>query len=365
MKNKILIIGSTGKLGKLLINYCKKNSILIDTITSYNNYKLQNKFQLYLNIKNGFCLSNEKESLSFKKFLKTNKFKIVYFLDYGSISLNYLNIILKHNSKTLICIANKEMIIAGGIQLVNKIQTTNNILVPLDSEHFSMLNSNTSNKLIEKVYLTASGGPFYFKKRTNLNNVSLKQVLNHPKWDMGKNNSIDSSNFVNKILEIFELSTIFNIDIDKIDFLVTKEAYVHSMILYKNSTVLINSFENNMLIPLVSPLIEFFNSKKIRVNNKKNFEIKNFQLELMNDKRFKIIKYIKRIKKFNHLERIHFLLLNNKAQDYYLNGKIKYNSILDFIFKRMPKKIDINYDFNSIDKIAMQIENIKKKYEIF
>ena len=71
-----------------------------------------------------------------------------------------------------------------------------------------MINSNNINKEIDKVYITASGGPFYFKKKLNLNKVSLKQVLKHPKWDMGKNNSIDSSNFINKMLEIIELSII-------------------------------------------------------------------------------------------------------------------------------------------------------------
>ena len=69
-------------------------------------------------------------------------------------------------------------------------------------------------------------------------------MLNHPKWKMGINNSIDSSNFINKILEIFELSIIFDIDINKIDFLVSKNAYIHSMIIYKNSTV-------NLLIVLI------------------------------------------------------------------------------------------------------------------
>ena len=119
-----------------------------------------------------------------------------------------------------------------------------------------MINSNNVNKEIDTVYITASGGPFYFKKNINLNKVSLKQVLKHPKWNMGKNNSIDSSNFINKMLEILELSIIFNIDINKIDFLVSKNAYVHSIVIYKNSTVLINCFDNNMLIPLVSPLIK-------------------------------------------------------------------------------------------------------------
>ena len=92
----------------------------------------------------------------------------------------------------------------------------------------------------------------------------LNKLLNHPKWNMGINNSIDSSNFINKVLEILELSIIFNIDINKIDFLVSKNAYVHSIIIYKNNTVLINCFDNNMLIPMVSPLIKIFNSKKIK-----------------------------------------------------------------------------------------------------
>ena len=120
---------------------------------------------------------------------------------------------------------------------------------------------------------------------------------------MGKNNSIDSSNFINKILEILELSIIFNIDINKIDFLVSKNAYVHSMIIYKNSTVLINCFDNNMLIPMVSPLIKFFNSKKIK-SIKKIFDISNFKLEIMNDKRFKIKNILKELKNFNHIEKL-------------------------------------------------------------
>ena len=167
------------------------------------------------------------------------------------------------------------MIIAGGKLLVDKIINSGNKLIPLDSEHFSMVNSNSVNNDIHKVYITASGGPFYFKKKINLNKVSLKQVLKHPKWDMGKNNSIDSSNFINKTLEILELSVIFGIDINKIDFLVSKNAYVHSIVIYKNSTVVINCFDNNMLIPMVSPLIKLFNSKRIKSNDSKNLDISN------------------------------------------------------------------------------------------
>ena len=364
MTKKILIIGSTGKLGKLLLNYCKKNNISIDAIASYKNNKLQVKQQSLLNIKHGFCLSINQEKVKFKNFLKSRKFKIVYFLDYGALSLNYLDSIINNNSNTQLCIANKEMIIAGGKLLIDKINNSGNKLVPLDSEHFSMVNSNINNYEIDKVFITASGGPFYFKKNINLNKVSLKQVLKHPKWDMGKNNSIDSSNFVNKILEILELSIIFNIDIKKIDFLVSKNAYVHSIVIYKNSTVIINCFDNNMLIPMVSPLIKLFGSKKIKSTESKYFNISNFQLEIMNDKRFKIRKYLNKIKNFTHLERIYFLLLNNKAHSMYLNDKLNYNDIINFIFKNMHKKQFLNHNLNSFNNIISLINGIKSKHEI-
>lgn len=364
MTKKILIIGSTGKLGKLLLNYCKNNDIEIDAIASYRNNNLQINQQSKLNIKHGFCLSKKNEIIKFKKFIKIRNFKIVYFLDYGALSLNYINIMINNNSNTLFCVANKEMIIAGGKLLIDKINKSGNKLVPLDSEHFSMINSNTNNDEIDKVYITASGGPFYFKKNLNLDHVNLKQVLNHPKWDMGINNSIDSSNFINKVLEIFELSIIFNIDINKIDFLVSRNAYVHSIIIYKNSTVLINCFDNNMLIPMISPLIKIFKSKNIKSVTSKNFDISNFQLEIMNDKRFKIKNYLKRIKEFNDLDRIYFLILNNKAHSMYLSNKLKYNQILNFIFKNMEKKQNKNIKLSSFINIISLINEIKSKYEI-
>lgn len=364
MTKKILIIGSTGKLGKLLLNYCSKNDISIEAIASYKNHKLQTVQQSKMNIKHGFCLSKDGEFSRFNRYLKSHKFKIVYFLDYGALSLKYLNIIINNNTNAQLCIANKEMIIAGGKLLVDKIIKSGNKLIPLDSEHFSMVNSNSVNNDIHKVYITASGGPFYFKKKINLNKVSLKQVLKHPKWDMGKNNSIDSSNFINKVLEILELSVIFSIDINKIDFLVSKNAYVHSIVIYKNSTVVINCFDNNMLIPMVSPLIKFFNSKRIKSNDSKNLDISNYRLEIMNDQRFKINRYLNRVKNFTHLERIYFLLLNNKAHTMYLNNKINYNDILNYIFKNMPKKQISNINLSSFNNIISLINGIKSKYEI-
>ena len=116
---------------------------------------------------------------------------------------------------------------------------------------------------------------------------------------------------------------------------------------------------------MVSPLIKIFNSKKIKPIFSKSFDINNFQLEIMSDKRFKIKKYFKRIKDFNHLERIYFLILNNKAQSLYLNNKLNYNNILNFIFKNMPNKQNINIELNSFMNAISLINKIKNEYEIY
>ena len=214
MTSKILILGSSGVLGSKLLKYCQTQNINIYAITCYTNIKKLNFQKNKYNIPFAFCLSNKDDNLRFKKFINQKKFKIIYFLDFGSPSLKYLDIILKNNSGSFLPIANKEMIIAGGSLLIKKIKLSNNILIPLDSEHFSLFRLKPYNNEIKKIYITASGGPFYFKKNINIDKVKINRVLDHPKWKMGINNLIDSSNFINKILEIFELSIIYQIDIN-------------------------------------------------------------------------------------------------------------------------------------------------------
>ena len=238
-----MIIGSTGKLGIKLSNFCFKNKINIHTATCHTNSKKLN----YLNKRNKFCeiftLNISEQKISFLNLLKRTNFKLVYFLDYGSNSLEYLNLIVKYNSHSYIAIANKEMIIAGGKLLIESIRKSKNYFIPLDSEHFSLKNNIINNSNIKKLYITASGGPFYFSKFNNFKNVKLNKVLSHPRWKMGKNNLIDSSNFMNKILEIYELSYIYDISLNKIDFLISKSAFVHSIIEYEDGIVTLNAFK--------------------------------------------------------------------------------------------------------------------------
>ena len=362
MSNKILIIGSTGTLGTKLFNYCLKQNIFIFAITSFKNKKKLSFQKNKSKSKYSFNLSNKIEKKKFILFLKNHKFKLVYFLDYGSYSLIYLDILLKNNNNSIIAIANKEMIIAGGPILKKTMSRSGNKLIPLDSEHYSLINHNFDNLNISKIFITASGGPFYFNKKINLSEVNLNEVLKHPKWKMGINNTIDSSNFVNKILEIFELSIIFDIPLNKIDFLISKEAFIHSLIIYKDNTIGINCFKNDMIISLIKPLSQIFNIEFKSNSLSQVFNLDNFKLNKFNDKRFKMIRHMNLIKSLDHQKQIQFMLLNNKAHKLYLNNEIKYDYIINFIFDNLSLNNE-KFDLSSFKKIVNYIEYQKEKYE--
>lgn len=360
MKPKILIIGSTGKLGSKLLKYTYSNNIKIFAATCFNNKKKLLSQKLKYNIDNTFILSEQNERDNFLKFL-TSKISLIYFLDFGSSSLIYLNKFLNYNNNSTIAIANKEMIIAGGKILFKKFKSTNTKFIPLDSEHFSLKNSLQNNN-IKKIYITASGGPFFFKKKLSIENVSLSQVKAHPKWKMGLNNLIDSSNFINKLLEIFELSYIYDIPLTKIDFLVSKEAFIHSVVEYHDGICSLNTFKNDMLITLSHPLIKFSKNQNHISSKNYLFNIKNFQLNLKYDKRFILFKYYKKALKFNHQEQINFMLLNNIAQNQYLSGKLKYANLIPYSINRL-KKMKKNHEFKSLIDIVKYINNFKQNHD--
>ena len=359
MNIKIIIIGSTGKLGTKLLNYTSKNSIPVYGITCFTNSKKLLLQQKRYSIKNSFILSKKKDQIRLIKTLKS-KISIIYFLDYGSFSLKYLYHFLNFNHHSVIAIANKEMIIAGGKLLQFKIKKNSNIFIPLDSEHFSLSNLNI-NKNIQKIYITASGGPFYFKKNINLSSVSSKKVLSHPKWKMGNNNLIDSSNFINKILEMYELSYIFNIPLDKIDFLISKEAYIHSIVHFNDNTLSMNCFINDMLITLIKPLSFFYKTEPLKLNYN-YLNINNLKIEKPQDNRFQIFTYKKKLMNLTHSEQIKLMIINNSAHKLYLSNKLKYNNIVKYIMNELsnnPSKIKL-YTFTNILKFISKNNNLYK-----
>ena len=140
------------------------------------------------------------------------------------------------NKTKKILIANKESIICGWNLIKEKAKKSKTDIIPVDSEHYSIRELIKNNKIenIEKIYLTASGGPFLNLKLSKFKNIRPKDALTHPKWKMGKKITIDSSTLMNKIFELIEAHKLFNIPLKKIDILIHPNSLVHAIVKFKN-----------------------------------------------------------------------------------------------------------------------------------
>ena len=139
--------------------------------------------------------------------------------------------------------------------------------IPVDSEHFSIWHSlqNSKKSSIEKIFITASGGPFYKYPLRDLNKVTISQALKHPNWKMGKKISIDSATMINKIYEVIEARNIFQIDYSKIKILIHPKSYIHALIKFNSGLINIIAHDTTMKIPIFNSIFkknEIFKTKK-------------------------------------------------------------------------------------------------------
>ena len=251
MKKNVSILGSTGSIGLNSLNkLSKKNKLFkINILAANKNYKLIcqqiNKFKPEI-----FVINDSRVLEKVKKKFKNNKVKIIKDID---IKKNYFKksditiaaipgiaglkptVELTKISKKIL-IANKESIICGW-NLIKKIALKHNTkIVPVDSEHFSIMKllENQKKNDVKKIYLTASGGPFLNLNISKLKNVKPNEAIKHPKWKMGKKISIDSATLMNKILEVIEAHKLFEIDIKKFEIVIHPESLIHAIIEFKN-----------------------------------------------------------------------------------------------------------------------------------
>ncbi|AWZ48674.1 1-deoxy-D-xylulose-5-phosphate reductoisomerase [Clostridiaceae bacterium 14S0207] len=154
--------------------------------------------------------------------------------------------------KKHIALANKETLVVAGKFVIEEARKNEVSIIPVDSEHgaiFQCLQGN-KHKDVKGILLTASGGPFKGKKRTELENMGPKDALKHPKWNMGKKISIDSASLMNKGLEVIEAHYLFNVPYDKITVVVHPESIIHSMVEYKDGTVMAQLATTDMKLPI-------------------------------------------------------------------------------------------------------------------
>jgi len=361
MKKKIAILGSTGSIGKCLIDIIKKDKKNFELVllSADENYKELLKQAKLFKVKN-LIVSNEysynqikRDKYSkkiniynnFNNFRKIFKKKINYTMSSisGIQGLKPTIEIIKFTDR--IAIANKESIICGWDLIQKELKKNKTEFIPVDSEHFSIWYAlrDINKELIEKIYLTASGGPFLNKPLNKLKNVSSKQAIKHPNWKMGKKISIDSATMMNKVFEIIEAKKIFNLSYKKLSILVHPKSYVHAIIKFKNGLTKIIAHDTNMKIPIFNSLYSsnnFMNSKKLNLKILNNLEFKE-----INYKRFSVIKILDKLPENSSLFETILVSINDKLVELFLANKIKFTDI--------PKKMHNILDLNELKKYKM------------
>ena len=371
--NKIAILGSTGSIGLTTLQIVRKNKknfkiILLSTNSNVEKIFAQAK---EFNVKN-VIISNFKKKVFWKKKFIKHRIRIYEsFFDFNKIfktkldySLNAISgidglvptiEIIKHTKK--IAIANKESIICGW-NLINKQLIKNKTeFIPVDSEHFSihqLVNKNL--KSIKKVIITASGGPFLNKKKSN-NKIKVKDALKHPNWKMGKKISIDSATLMNKVFEVIEAKKIFNISLNKIDIIINPNSYIHAIIVFNNGIIKILAHENKMEIPLFNSI---FNNTSINFsNNKLNInKINKINFSKPDKQKFKSLNILKLVPNNDSLFETVLISVNDELVKMFLNNQIEYEKLILYLTKIINFKIFKKY-YKVKPKSIKQILNVK------
>ena len=372
MKKIISILGSTGSIGlsALKIINQKKNSFKINILSANKNYNLIcNQIKYYK--PNFFVINDPHIFLKVKKknYQKTkilNNFDNLKFKKKNDITVSAIpglagllpTLIMIKKSKKLL-IANKEAIICGW-NLINKESKKNKTnLTPVDSEHFSILKLLNGHDLdeINKIYITASGGPFYKNKLHLKKKILPKDALKHPKWRMGKKITIDSSTLMNKILEFIEAQKLFNIDHKKLDIIIHPESLVHAIVKFKNGMTKFIYHETSMIVPIANAIFGDNFDIKYFLNKKKNNEkLENLTFVKPNPKIFPVLKLKDRCNKFPSSSII-INASNEILVDQFLKKKIPFLTISKIIMSILK---DSNYKKYAIK----EPKNLNQIYKI-
>ncbi len=279
---KIAILGSTGSIGTQTLEVISdnKNIFEVDLLSAFSNDNLLISQALFYKPKAIIFGDRSKEKV-IRDSLKNEKIEIYFgeeslnnFLKYCNPDIVITALVGKSGLIPTIntikkgidlALANKETLVIAG-NIISKLCKEKKVnIYPVDSEHSAIFQCLVGEKRdeIDKIILTASGGPFRNKKLDELKNISKKEALNHPNWEMGEKITIDSSTLMNKGLEVIEAKFLFDIDIEKIKVVVHPQSIIHSMVEFVDGSVKAQMGEPDMKLP-----IQYALSSGKRLNNK-------------------------------------------------------------------------------------------------
>lgn len=237
------------------------------------------------------------------------------------------------NGKT-VALANKEVLVAGGELVMNAAKESGAVLLTVDSEHSAIMQClrGESENPIDKILLTASGGPFFDKEITD--DITADEALNHPTWSMGPKVTIDSSTMMNKGFEIIEAKWLFGVDASKIEVVVHRKSLVHSMVQFTDGTIMANIGPKSMQIPIAYAL----NFPKRLENNIEKldlFDIYDLKFEKPDMDKFPCLRLAYRAIRKGHSAQVVLNAANEVLVAAFLEGKVKYTDIPRGIEKMM------------------------------
>lgn len=272
MGKTISILGSTGSIGTQCLDIVRKQGFKVAALTANKSVELLISQALEFKPK-VVCITDKSCEAKLSDALKGSGIKVlsgmdglceVATLDSVDILVNSLvgmvgltPTLLAIDKGRDIALANKETLVTGG-KLVTESAKRNGIwLFPIDSEHsaiFQCLQGNENNK-IKKIILTASGGPFYGRTKSELSGVTVEQALNHPNWSMGSKITIDSATLMNKGLEFIEAMWLFGVKPSQIEIVVHRESVIHSAVEYEDNSIIAQMGVPDMKIPIQYSLL--------------------------------------------------------------------------------------------------------------
>ena len=277
---KVAILGSTGSIGTQTLEVISdnKNIFEIELLTAFSNHTLLIN-QALLHKPKAIIFSDRSKEEVILNSLKNEEIEIYFGEESLNNFLNYCNpdIVLTAlvgksglipTINTIkkgidLALANKETLVVAG-SIINKLCKEKKVnIYPVDSEHSAIFQClvGESRDTIDKIILTASGGPFRNKKLNELKNISKKEALNHPNWEMGEKITIDSSTLMNKGLEVIEAKFLFDIDIQKIKVVVHPQSIIHSMVEFNDGSIKAQLGEPDMKLPIQYAL---FSGKRLK-----------------------------------------------------------------------------------------------------
>ncbi len=376
MKKSIAILGSTGSIGSSTLKVVNKKKFNVKLLSTKSNVSKLMKQAILFNVKD-VIIEDELKFIKYKSLFKKKKIKLhlglVNIKKILKKKLSYcINSIsgIEGLSPTIdlipltknILIANKESIICGWDLINKELKKNETKFIPLDSEHFSIwkLIENDDKTNIQKIVLTASGGPFLNKSKKKLINIKPEFALKHPTWKMGKKISIDSSNMMNKIFEYIEALKIFNLKKKDISILIHPSSFIHAVVFFKSGIIKFLAHEAKMTIPIANAIDIKNQNEEKKILSKNLKHLNNIKFKLADKKKFPLLKLTSLIPERDTYFETILITLNDLLVGKYLNGQINYISIQ----KNLLKLIKNPY-FNKYYKLKPKnIYDIKKMIKI-